>query len=236
MHYAILAAGEGSRLNVVATKPLAPIQGRTLIGRLLDIIAQRDDAQSVVAVINSRKPEIRDYLGKFEQHCGLKTVSAHTLSAAHSLILALEQIPAEEPVVALTVDTVFLAEEFNRYVDDFKSMTSADVLMGVTRYADDEKPLYVEVDGDMRIRAFHDFKYDGIEYVSAGVYGIGRRARQALTHAVSVGVNGLREVQRSLLLQGVDVKALEFSKVFDVDCPHNLLKAREFLMENEIWP
>ncbi|MCM1309396.1 MAG: NTP transferase domain-containing protein [Bacteroides sp.] len=233
MHYAILAAGEGSRLDMVAAKPLAPIQGQTLISRLLNIIARRPDTQQVVAVINSRKPEIESHLRGLNLPCELKVISTQTPSAAHTLQLALDHLPDDEQVIALTVDTVFLASEFNSYVDSFKSTVSADVLMGATRYADDEKPLYIEVGKESRIRAFRDFPLAGADHVSAGIYGISHRAKQALQRAISLGINGLREAQRSLLLQNLDVKAYEFSQVFDVDRPHDLLKAREFLINHE---
>lgn len=233
MHYAILAAGEGSRLDMVATKPLATIQGRTLVGRLLDIIAERPGVGNVVVVTNSRKPEIEAHVRSLTLPFRPEVISTRTLSAAHSLTCALDALPGGEAAVALTVDTVFLATEFHRYVDAFEAMSEADVLMGVTRYADDEKPLYVETTASGRVRAFHDFANPAAEFVSAGIYGLNHRARRAIDRAMLMGVNGLREAQRSLLLQGVDVMAFEMSQVFDVDRPHDLLKAREFLLENE---
>lgn len=233
MHYAILAAGEGSRLGAIAAKPLATIQGQTLVGRLLEMIAARADVQSVVVVANSRKPEIQTYLRTLTLPYALRIVPAETLSAAHSLIKALGAIPEGDPVVVITVDSVFLASEFGAYVEAFVAMSDADALMGVTRFADDEKPLYVEADGAGCIRGFRDFPGAGAEFVSAGIYGLKFRARQALDRAMNIGVNGLREVQRAMLLQGVGVRAHEFSMVYDVDRPQDLLKAREFLMEME---
>lgn len=233
MHYAILAAGEGSRLGMVATKPLATIQGRTLVGRLLDIIAERPGVGDVVVITNSLKPEIETHIRSLALPFRPEVIAARTLSAAHSLRRALEALPVGEPVIALTVDTVFLASEFYDYVTAFESMTEADVLMGVTRYIDDEKPLYVEADASGRVHAFRDFAQQGAEFVSAGIYGLNHRARMALERAIDTGINGLREAQRSLLLQGVDVMAFEMGKVFDVDRPQDLLKAREFLSENK---
>ena len=45
--------------------------------------------------------------------------------------------------------------------------------MAVTRYIDDEKPLYVETESDsMRIKAFRDETWDEARYISGGIYGL----------------------------------------------------------------
>ena len=112
-------------------------------------------------------------------------------------------------------------------------MEGHDVLMGVTRFVDDEKPLYVEVGADNRINAFGDFPTDAAEHVSAGIYGLGPAARDVLDLSMTTGVNGLREFQRALLLRDLDVRAHEMGKVFDVDRPHDLVEAREFIEAQE---
>lgn len=233
MHYAILAAGEGSRLGSVSAKPLVTINGKTLSERMLEIIAQRSDVQSVSIIVNSEKPEIEAHLRTLTLPFKLNIISAHTPSAAHSLAAVVRDIPRGEKFVGLTVDTVFVNKEFHDYLDAFAAMEDHDVLMGVTRFVDDEKPLYVEVGEDNRINAFGDFPTEAAEHVSAGIYGLGPAARDVIDMSMAIGVNGLREFQRALLLRGLDVRAHEMGKVFDVDRPHDLIEAREFIEEQE---
>ena len=234
MHYAILAAGEGSRLGSVSAKPLVTINGKTLSQRMLDIIAQRSDVESVTIITNSEKPEIEAHLRTLKYPFELNIISAHTPSAAHSLAEVVRNIPRGEKLVGLTVDTVFVTKEFHEYLDAFAAMEDHDVLMGVTRFVDDEKPLYVEVAPDMRIKAFGDFPTEAAEHVSAGIYGLGPAARDVIDLSMAIGVNGLREFQRALLLRDLDVRAHEMGKVFDVDRPHDLIEAREFILEQEL--
>ena len=58
MRYAIIAAGEGSRLaseGIDVPKPLVKIQGTPLIERLIEIFT-RNGAESISIIINSRQP------------------------------------------------------------------------------------------------------------------------------------------------------------------------------------
>jgi NDP-sugar pyrophosphorylase family protein len=53
-------------------------------------------------------------------------------------------------------------------------------MMAVTRHIDDEKPLYVETDGQMRIKAFRDKAWPEAEYISGGIYGLDSSAIDVL--------------------------------------------------------
>ena len=64
MEFAIIAAGEGSRLvseGVSVPKPLVDIDGRPMIGRLLDIMGN-SGAGSVTVVVNEQMSEVADWL------------------------------------------------------------------------------------------------------------------------------------------------------------------------------
>lgn len=229
MHYAILAAGEGSRLGSVAPKPLVTVGGKTLVSRMLDIISQRSDVQSVTVIANARHPEIADHLSSLSLPFGLSIISAQPPSAAHSLARVIASIPRSDKFVVLTVDTVFSPEDFNAYVDAFTSQHDADGLMAVTRFVDDEEPMYVGVGESGRINFFGDFQEPRTEFVSAGIYGLGEKARDVIDKAISVSVNGLRELQRALLLCNLDLRIYEMGVVFDVDRPHDLEQARKYI-------
>lgn len=229
MHYAILAAGEGSRMSSVAPKPLVTVGGKTLVNRMLDVVAQRPDVQSVTVIANARYPEIAEHLAQLSFPFELNVISAQPPTAAHSLARVIASIPRNEKFIGLTVDTVFHTEDFNAYVDAFAKLENADGLMAVTRYIDDEKPLYVGVGEENRITFFGDIPEPHTEFVSAGIYGLGEKARDAIDKAMEVNINGLRELQRALLLRDLDLRSYEMGIVFDVDRPHDLEQARKFL-------
>ena len=87
-----------------------------------------------------------------------------------------------------TVDTIFREEEFSAYVKAFKASLangSADGMMGVTDYIDDEKPLYIapspvpprgEAGRRMGFPLIENFLDEDKErkcpYISAGIYGL----------------------------------------------------------------
>lgn len=229
MHYAILAAGEGSRLGSVAPKPLVTVGEQTLVSRMLNIIAQRHDVESVSIIVNARHPEIADHLAQLSLPFGLNVISAQPPSAAHSLARVIASIPRDEKFVALTVDTVFSPADFHAYVDAFAMQQDADGLMAVTRFVDDEAPMYVGVEESGKISYFGDFQESSTDFVSAGIYGLSGNARNIIDKAVSVHVNGLRELQRALLLCGMDLRTYEMGVVFDVDRPHDLEQASKYI-------
>ena len=64
MKYALIAAGQGSRLvsdGIQVPKPLVKVGGEPLLGRLLHIFLN-NNADSVCIIINEEMTEVRDFL------------------------------------------------------------------------------------------------------------------------------------------------------------------------------
>jgi hypothetical protein len=140
-------------------------------------------------------------------------------------------LEGDEPFVLTTVDTVFRESEFQDYVAAFEKMVAAgeaDGLMGVTTYIDDEKPLYVATDDDLNIRAFLDAD-ENPRYVSGGIYGLTPCALATLRRCVDRGESRMRNFQRALLTDGLQLKAYPFTKVIDVDHAGDIAKAEALL-------
>ena len=100
--------------------------------------------------------------------------------------------------------------------------------MGVTDYIDDEKPLYVDVDDDMKITGFLD-KSDTCKFISGGIYGLTPKAIDTLNGCMERGESRMRNFQRALIKDGQNLKAYKFSKVLDIDHKSDIAKAEEFL-------
>ncbi len=124
-----------------------------------------------------------------------------------------------KPFILTTVDTIFGEREFADYVSAFQNMLkagSADGMMGITDYIDDEKPLYVKTDTQLNILAFLDSD-EHHRYVSAGIYGLTPRSLSVLNECIARGESRMRNFQRALLGRDYHLKAWSFSKVLDID-------------------
>ena len=83
MNYAIIAAGEGSRLaqeGVKKPKPLVELNGMPMIGRLIDIFYNLN-AESINIIINQQMTEVREYLESIKEKYGLNIVVKSTPSS-----------------------------------------------------------------------------------------------------------------------------------------------------------
>ena len=157
MKYAIIAAGEGSRLaqeGIDVPKPLVKVHGERLIDRLIRIFA-RNDAEEIVVICNDLTTEVSKHLRQLQEKGELygkplpplRFVVKTTPSSMHSFyeLSRLLDDDSDAPFVLTTVDTIFREADFKGYLRAFKQVLAEgdDGLMGVTDYIDDEKPLYV---------------------------------------------------------------------------------------------
>lgn len=233
MNYAIIAAGEGSRLvseGVPVPKPLVDLDGRPMIGRLIDIMCECG-AESVSVIVNEGMTQVADYLRERARTMTvpLRLTVRTTPSSMHSFYELVRLIP-EGKFVLTTVDTIFDAEAFRRYAEAFAAAPAGTGHMGVTDYIDDEKPLYVGTAADNRITGFYDTPHPDARYISAGIYGLERAvALPVLESCMAAGVHRMRNYQRQLMLAGVPLQAVPLGRVFDVDHASDIAAARSFL-------
>lgn len=234
MKYAIIAAGEGSRLaqeGVAAPKPLVRVAGEQLIDRLMRVFAG-NDASEICVICNEQMTDVAAHLQAVAAAgvLPLKFTVKSTPSSMHSM-WELSRWLHDEPFVLTTVDTIFREQEFTAYVAAFQQLIArgeADGLMGVTDYIDDEKPLYVATDEALRITAFLD-SCDHPQYISGGIYGLTPQAIPVLQRCIERGESRMRNFQRALVADGLRLKAYPFSKVLDIDHASDIQKAEAFL-------
>lgn len=145
MKFAIIAAGEGSRLaqeGIVSPKPLIEVAGQHLIDRLMDVFREVG-ASELWVVCNDLRPEVSAHLAQVTDHglygrpLPLHYVVRTTPSSMHSFAALAPHLDGG-PFVLTTVDTIFRTEEFARYVQAFSEAVAQgyDGLMGVTDYID----------------------------------------------------------------------------------------------------
>lgn len=231
MKFAIIAAGEGSRLaseGIKAPKPLIELQGVPLIERLVRVFA-RQGADSINIIVNGQQPDTLAHIKKLQEEFPINIVVKSTPSSMHSLH-ALSHLLRGDRFCLTTVDTLFHEDEFAAYIKAFKE-SDGDGIMAVTDYIDDEKPLYVDTDTELNITAFSDRATENSRYISGGIYGLSPESLDILDECMSEGIERMRNFQRRLVQSGMKLKAYPFSKIIDIDHAEDIAKAEKFLSE-----
>lgn len=230
MNYAIIAAGEGSRLaqeGVKLPKPLVNLNGTPMIKRLIDIF-MRCNATSLSIIVNEEMHQVREYLESLDIPVPFRLVVKSTPSSMHSFYEVSRHFE-EGKFCLTTVDTIFHEEEFRKYIEAFENdTTGADGYMAVTSFIDDEKPLYIDTDNDLNITAFKDAAWDGVKFISGGIYGLTPPALRVLENCMENGVSRMRNYQRALVDAGLKLKAFPFEKIVDVDHAGDIETAAAF--------
>ena len=236
MKFAIIAAGDGSRLaqeGVTEPKPLVKVRGERLIDRLIRIF-MGSNATEIVVICNEQMSDVASHLKMIQDeglnglHVPLRFVIKSTPSSMHSFY-ELRHFLRDEPFILTTVDTIFDESEFHDYVLSFQDKTAqgTDALMGVTDYIDDEKPLYVSVDNVMCINGYYDTPQADSRFISAGIYGLTASSLDILEACIEKGESRMRNFQRALVAANLRIEAFPLTKVFDIDHIEDIRKADE---------
>ncbi len=230
MNFAIISAGEGSRLaaeGIDVPKPLVTIGGIPLIDRLMNTFV-RNKASSISVIVNSENHRTIAHLQNMQLEVPLNTVVKSTPGSMHSLY-ELKPFLHNTPFCLTTVDTVFRESEFAAYIETFLMDNSIDGLMAVTSFVDDEKPLWVDVMDDMQIADFCDARPTGGKYISGGIYCLRPTVWDILDATMQSGMTRMRNFQRQLVEQGLRLKAFPFSKIVDIDHARDIVIAEELI-------
>ena len=236
MKFAIIAAGDGSRLaqeGITEPKPLVRVRGEQLIDRLIRIFME-NNATEINVICNEQMAGVKSHLKTIQdkglngKYVPLQFVVMSTASSMHSFY-ELRHLLYDESFILTTVDTIFDEREFHDYVLSFQGKIAhgIDTLMGVTDYIDDEKPLYVGVDNTMRITGYYDTKQPNSRYISAGIYGLTPPSLAILEACIERGESRMRNFQRALVASGFRMEAYPLTKVFDIDHAEDVRKANE---------
>ena len=233
MNYAIIAAGEGSRLakeGFPLPKPMVSLHGKMLIDRLISVF-KNNNPESIHIIINEDSEKLEDHLSETDYSFPIKIIRKSTPSSLHSFHELLKTIPNVNSICLTTTDTVFREAEFNAYITEFENNKEIDGLMAVTSFVDDESPLFVATDEDLNITAFTDKNTLQTPFISGGIYCLSGKALAVVAESIENGTNRMRNFQRNMLTSGVKLKAYPFSKIVDVDHVADIKTAELFLME-----
>ena len=234
MKFAIIAAGKGSRMaseGEMLPKPLVKIGGEPMIKRLIDSF-MRCGATAISIIINEEMDEVREYLNSLELPIPLDVIVKSTEGSLLSFYEISDRLKDDKFCLS-TVDSVFDEEEFEDYIETFKSDSDVDGYMAVTSFIDDEIPLYIDVDESNLITKFSDEPWEGVRIISGGIYALSAKAVKALNDCIQRGITDMRDYQRELVKAGLKLQAYEFEKIIDVDHVNDISIANEFVKEVE---
>ena len=232
MTFAILAAGEGSRLaqeGIELPKPLVRVNGEAMIDRLIRIF-RKNGAEAIYIITNNLTPLTQKHLLQLQAmderiHLVVKT----TPSSMHSFYV-LRKLMGNGKFCLTTVDTIFREDEFEQYIHAWEQ-SQEDGLMAVTDYIDDEKPLYIATNNDLSITGFLDDEPQ--HFISGGIYGLNESSYSVIDKCIAEGQSRMRNFQRQLIKEGLRLKAYPFSKILDVDHACDIEKAEAFLTHKD---
>ncbi len=233
MHFAIIAAGEGSRLReegITQPKPLIKLENKLLIERLIEI-AIKNKAESITIVTNELYPELKKWADQQDFGIEFNLILKTTPSSMHSLYAMRRQLSKGHFCLA-TVDTIFDEKEFADYITFALSHPEIDALMAVTDYVDDEKPLWIALDKENNITAFESERNNN-QFISGGLYFLTPKIFPVLSEAIGMGMQKMRNFQQELINRNFHVKAYKFSKIIDIDHASDIDKAKLFLKERK---
>ena len=226
MRFGIISAGKGNRLVAEGygqPKPLVPVNGVPMIERLARIM-MRCGAERIAVIVNADNRETAEFVRRLSRELPIDLTVKSTPTPMHSL-MELSPYLGQGRFCVTTVDTVFAESRFRAMMDEFARIPY-DGMMGVTSLIDDEKPLYVDVDGEMMIRGFLD-EMAHSRFVSAGIYALKASAFDILKECLDSGQVRMRYFQRQLLQAGMQLKAFDMGQVVDVDHAGDVVKAQQ---------
>lgn len=231
MDYVILAGGLGSRFvkeGYDCPKPLVPIFGEPMIGRLIRLL-MRHGADNIYVGANARMQPLLSYLQSLKDE-GLPLVVRPIVTDNSFCTLRCASDGISGRFIAMTCDAIFPENEFSDYEKMASDANSDVAVMGLTRFVEDESPLYARLSGG----EVADYKYGGEPFegeviVSAGLYALSGEIMKTVDR-LDLHPSSLSDFQRLLAVSTpVHVVPFEFSVAFDVDNPRDLHHAEEFL-------
>jgi NDP-sugar pyrophosphorylase family protein len=235
MKMGIIAAGRGDRLalgGIPTPKPLVSVGGRPLISRIIEAGAGLK-VHSVACIVNDLNPAVAKFLGSVEWPIPVEIVVKTTPSSMESLF-CLAPLLLDGPFVLFTVDVIFGQRTVEDFLQNARTLTGAKGILALTRFVDDEKPLWATIDRSNRIIAMGDAAR-GSQFVTAGFYYFAPDIFAEIASARRKNLSALRQFLGHLIDEGYPIYGVPVPKTIDVDYPEDIVKAEAYLKEiNEV--
>lgn len=211
----VIAAGLGERLagsHPGVPKPLVPVAGRPLVHWVVSGLLAAG-AERLVVLFNSRGDATRGSLARAFPAARFEFLRADTPSSFESFKLVAGTLAAaEERFLMSTVDALVPPAEAARFAREALAAPEPDAAVALTRFVEDEDPLWAERGPDGLVTAF-GAAVRRRETVTCGLYALTRRAALGLPPSAA----RLRDYWTGLAAAGRPVRGVLLSDTVDVD-------------------
>ncbi|MDE6300508.1 MAG: NTP transferase domain-containing protein [Muribaculaceae bacterium] len=232
MKFVILAGGKGSRMQAEGaswSKPMTPLKGRPMIGRLIDQMLDCG-ASAVHIAANPAMDDMMEYLtARASADNRIVVRPIVTDNSYESLREATRGI--EGKFIASTVDAIVDTNELRDMANRLSGIPDNHGIMGLMRNIHDETPLWacVQPSGEITDYSWGKEPFKCGEIASAGVYGLSGEAMKRLA-ASDIYPTSLSHSQQLLARDPLySLYSFYFSEAYDVDNMTDRAMAEDFL-------
>jgi dTDP-glucose pyrophosphorylase len=221
----IIAAGRGQRFKkygMNSAKALIPVAHKPLLNwtlaRFIEtgieniiVIFNKDDCESCITYINENF-----------SHIATEIICKNTVSSFESFYEILLR-GNDDYLLLTTVDSIFEPDKLKNFLHSARNISGNPLVLGISDFIDDEKPLYVICDQKGRVISLGSEKSC---YVTCGVYFL---HPSLIRYKIQKNYSSLRMFLNDLVVQGVPTYGVFIGKSVDVDHPQDIHKAEEFI-------
>ena len=222
----IIAAGKGSRLRldgIEVHKPMVPICGFPLIGHTLRQLI-RAGIRRVVIIFNEAEQDCAAWVQKHFAALDLEILLKSTHSSFESFWRVGRALGAGRHLIC-AVDSICAPADWRKMISS-KAGSSREMVLGVTSFIHDEKPLWVRTEpGSLKIA---ELGGPGEQYATAGFYNV---AAEIFERELAHDISSLRIFLKRLLEEGFSATAVRLADVIDVDTAEDVRMAERFMLQ-----
>lgn len=208
----IIAAGQGTRLRRdgwLLPKPLVPVGGKPLIEHVIrNYLAA--GIQSLTIIFNEEDSSCESWIRSQFPQLDLQILVKTTASSLESFQEVSSRLRSGRAIIS-TVDAFCLQPDFLIFVQAIESFPPDALLLAVTPFVADERPLWVTMDENGKVT---ELGGDSGNVVTAGLYVVPESFRQG---SMPKELNRLREFLAWLVNKGVPTYGIQIETVIDVD-------------------
>lgn len=232
MKAAILSAGEGRRLrNILGGRPKALLEicGVPLIERVISSLI-KNDIRDLVVIIRKDAIQLKEFLEKRKKKFAaeITIIQKNTKSGMFSFF-ALEPFLNDKPFLLFTVDVIYKEQDFSLFINFCRKKYDADMIIGVTQFILDEKPVFAHLDREYKVTGFGRKYIKSSKIISAGMYYCSPKIYREKNAALKNSIEHLSDFFGWVVARGYHVLGFPVSKVIDVDDENDLREAVKFL-------
>ncbi len=221
----LIAAGTGSRFKKAGfsqPKPMIKVGGRPLIGWALSQFRLAGLSKLSVIFNSVNCTPCSSYLSSEFPDFETDIKCKDTRTSAESFMDVLSRAEGD-PILITTTDSIFRPGALAGLIDFASNLQDECMVLGVTSFIDDEKPLYVSMDDNGKIISLGG---SSGSLVTNGVYLMPANALK-MGHGHSFPA--LRNFLAFLLENGLKCRGFNMGPSIDVDRPEDIKEAERFI-------